>query len=480
MSAATNNPNVSVSVYLDAAHVTQASFSTCLLIVPLSANTLNGARVMTFTDYTSAEDARTSGYISAATLLACNVAFNQDHVPSEFKVAYIDDTSVSATKAFKDFGDVGTGNFDTVIEAHTAGVAGNSIRVGLVGDSAGAVSITQEVVGEVRFVYIHFQPGVSTVTNVESAITALSGANDTIDVKTGGTGATVLAATDDEWAPVALATGTDASGETSAAAMTAIVNADPDFYGVLYADRTVAKQTSMAQAVGLTVAGGTRLFGFASEDATILTASLDSAFDTLATSERAAGFYVADDTEWNDVAAMVDRLAFDADFFSVPWHGAPLRIVDDYSDTITSSERTYAIANNFNITLPQGDEDLVIDPGWTMVGRPVYEIVTADWFRVRVQEGINRTIVQKSSRGYKIPVSTGGQAILAGVIWGVIKTGVTAGHFDADLAQHSVTSETITSTDLENQRFRFTVRVKLAVGGRIVTVTVYASRQPSV
>ena len=198
---ATHNPNVSVSVYLDAARVTQASFSTCLLIVPLSANTLNGDRVMSFASYTDAQDAEAAGYISAATLEAVNVAFSVDHTPEAFKVAYIDDTSVAATKAFKDFGDVGTGNFDTIIEAHTAGAAGNDIRVGLVGDSATTVSITQEVVGDVRFVYIHYKPGTSTVANVETAITALSGANDTIDVKTGGTGATVLAATDDEWAP---------------------------------------------------------------------------------------------------------------------------------------------------------------------------------------------------------------------------------------------------------------------------------------
>ena len=77
-------------------------------------------------------------------------------------------------------------------------------------------------------------------------------------------------------------------------------------------------------------------------------------------------------------------------------------------------------------------------------------------------------------------MSTAGQAQLSGTIWTVIKNGAAAGHLDADLTQHSVTAETITASDLENQRFRFTVRVKLAVAGRIVTVTVYASRQPSV
>lgn len=479
--AASNNPNVSVSVYLDAAKVTQQSFSNVLLLVPLSANSLNGDRVMSFAQYTDAQDAQGLGYISASTLAACNVAFQQDHTPPNgFKVAYIDDTSVPAVKASFDFGDVGTGAFDSVLEAHTAGAAGNNIRVQLVGDSSSGVSITQEVIGDVRFIYIHFKPTVSTVANVETAITALSGANDTIDVKTGGTGATVLAATADEWAPQALAGGVDASGETYAQALTAIVDADPDFYGVLLASRDPADQTALAQAIGLTISGGSRLLGVASGDAGWLTASPSGDYTTLLTSERAAIFYVADETEWNDVAAMVDRLSFDADFFSVPWHGFPLRIVDDYSDTITSSERSYAIANHANITLPQGDEDLVVDPGWNAAGRPIYEVVTADWFSVRVQEGINRLIVKKGSRGYKIPVSTSGQSMIAGTIWDVIKTGSTAGHFDADLTQHSVTSETITSTDLENQRFRFTVRVKLAVSGRLVTVTIYASRQPSV
>ena len=175
MSAATHNPNVSVSVSLDAASAAQASFSSVLLLVGRSDNTLNGDRVMSLASYEEAQDAQDAGYISTAVEEAVRVAFNQDHTPDAFKLGYYDDRT--PTKAFKDFGDVGGGNFDTVIEAHTAGVDGNDITVALVADGSGSVSITRSG----NAVTIHFIAATSTVTNVQTAIAALSGADDIID-----------------------------------------------------------------------------------------------------------------------------------------------------------------------------------------------------------------------------------------------------------------------------------------------------------
>lgn len=80
---------------------------------------------------------------------------------------------------------------DTIVEASTAGAAGNSITVAAVGDSAPAGGVTIQEVGNA--VTIHFEDGVSTVANVETAITASS---TLIDVKTPGTGATVLTSAD--------------------------------------------------------------------------------------------------------------------------------------------------------------------------------------------------------------------------------------------------------------------------------------------
>lgn len=79
-------------------------------------------------------------------------------------------------------------DFDTDLDATTAGVAGNSITVALAGDSVRGVEIVRDGTSFI----VHFQPDVSTVTDVETAIAALSGGDDLFGVKTTGTGAHVL------------------------------------------------------------------------------------------------------------------------------------------------------------------------------------------------------------------------------------------------------------------------------------------------
>lgn len=108
-------------------------------------------------------------------------------------------------KAELDLGTLAAGNLDTVVEATTAGTAGNSITIAAAGDSPPAGGVTIARVGT-TFI-IHYETGVSTVANVEAAITALAGADDLFGVKTGGTGATVLAVATDDFAATALAGG---------------------------------------------------------------------------------------------------------------------------------------------------------------------------------------------------------------------------------------------------------------------------------
>lgn len=114
--------------------------------------------------------------------------------------------SYGSVKASLDL-DTVSADLDTVVEATTAGTAGNAISIIVVGDSPAAGGVTIDVVGDV--VTIHFEDGVSTVTDVETAIAALAGADDIIGVKTGGTGATVLDAATDEVAETSLAGGLD-------------------------------------------------------------------------------------------------------------------------------------------------------------------------------------------------------------------------------------------------------------------------------
>lgn len=108
------------------------------------------------------------------------------------------------------------GAYNSVLEAHIAGVAGNSWKVILVGDSAAAAGVTVDVNLGTTTLTAHYESGVSTIGDVDAAITALAGGNDVIDVKTAGTAATVLTAPADNVGITNLAGGADLVPEVPA------------------------------------------------------------------------------------------------------------------------------------------------------------------------------------------------------------------------------------------------------------------------
>ncbi len=107
-----------------------------------------------------------------------------------------------AVKAFK--GALSTG-YDAVLEATTAGVAGNLITVALTGDATPTVRISR--VGNA--ITIAYNSGTSTVGDVNAAVAALAGADDIIGIKTAGTTGTVLTAPGDNCTATALTGGND-------------------------------------------------------------------------------------------------------------------------------------------------------------------------------------------------------------------------------------------------------------------------------
>lgn len=100
-------------------------------------------------------------------------------------------------KADLHLGTVGVGALDTVVRAKVAGIAGELITVALVGDAGAGVTISE--VGNA--VTIHYHTGVSTVANVETAIT---GTSTLIEIETTGTAATVLVTPTDDFAATSL------------------------------------------------------------------------------------------------------------------------------------------------------------------------------------------------------------------------------------------------------------------------------------
>jgi hypothetical protein len=112
------------------------------------------------------------------------------------------DLDVTAAKAELDIGPL-TVSCNTVLEATTAGVAGNLLTMTFVGDGAGVGNITRSVNA---FTY-HFAPSISTVLNFETLVNALAGADDLIAVKTSGANNILNPGGGDEFGPTAFVNG---------------------------------------------------------------------------------------------------------------------------------------------------------------------------------------------------------------------------------------------------------------------------------
>jgi hypothetical protein len=95
-----------------------------------------------------------------------------------------------------------TTNCDTVIENAVAGAIGNLTTISFVADGTGAGTLDESAFPAIVF---HFETGVTTVTNFETAVTA----GTRLLVKTGGTGANLLLVVADDFAATALAGGTN-------------------------------------------------------------------------------------------------------------------------------------------------------------------------------------------------------------------------------------------------------------------------------
>lgn len=263
-------------------------------------------------------------------------------------------------------------------------------------------------------------------------------------------------------------------GEDYAEGLTAAIAFDSDFYGVCIASRAQADMVLVSDLVE--ASSKKMLFALQDDDASWLNSGIPAGLSTIDGAERTVACYHTTDAQWMDVANLCNRLVYDPDDQSAPWHGHPLRGVDAYSTAPTAAERLLALTNNANLGLPYGGETFVIDKGTNLNSRPIDEIVTSDWFSTRLVEQTAVLVVQHSSRGEKIVVDKTGQNKVLALIEGLLAQGVDAGHFVA--GQTEAVAESITSSDLTNREMRFTIRAQLAVSGRLFTFNAYFSRDP--
>ena len=259
--------------------------------------------------------------------------------------------------------------------------------------------------------------------------------------------------------------------ETYSTALAACIAYDSDFYGVVADTRVAATIT----ALGATIEASSKRMVYIPQNAssTWLTNALPAGIT--GDRERTGFVYHSADTAWNDVAWTVNRLSFNPDNVSAPWNGCTLAEVAAITP-ITDAQRDFVIGNDCNLGLPCGGEDFVMDPGVNSAGRPLYEIVSTDWFAIRLRERIGALVVARANNGQKVPVSSLGQNLVLGVIQGLYDQAVAVGHFIApDEDDLPIVAETITDADRSARTLRFTVRAQIAVGARLFTFNVYAS-----
>lgn len=109
--------------------------------------------------------------------------------PQTVRIAGSFDLGAAAVAATLDMSTVNA-QMDNVFVATAAGAAGNNITVTMVGDSPPAGGVTINRAG--TDFTIHFESGVSTQGDVNTAVTALAGADDLFGVQAAGTVATLL------------------------------------------------------------------------------------------------------------------------------------------------------------------------------------------------------------------------------------------------------------------------------------------------
>lgn len=273
--------------------------------------------------------------------------------------------------------------------------------------------------------------------------------------------------------PAEIMLGRRVGPETYAAALTAIIADDPDFYGIAIEPRTDAEILSVSGAVEALVPG--RLFVAQSDDSDWLTAGLPAGLTALDERERTAVVFHTTDAEWADFGWLAGRLAFDPDVTSTPWD-AQVKEVADLTPFPTDTEKGNLDDNNANHGLPFGGVQFWMDPGVSQNTRPLYEQLTADWFEARLQERIADLKAAYSARGEKLVLDEGGQAVVLAEILAQYNDGEAAGHFVT--GQTLAQAEPLTDADRTAQRMRFTGQAQIAVSGRIFVFTFNFGRDP--
>ncbi len=258
--------------------------------------------------------------------------------------------------------------------------------------------------------------------------------------------------------------------ETYAAAITAIQAVDDDWVGLAIASRDVAD----IEAVGVACEALDKIFIAQANTAGILTGTFPTGLADIVGLDHTALVYNLADSDWSDVAWLGKVLAFDPDEKSAPWD-CPLKGVTDYSATISSTEKGFALGHNVNLILPYtATAPTYVGPGVVMSGKPIYEVLTAIWMKIRMRERLANMVVRFTSAGDKIPLTLAGQYAVKSELDAVLQIAVNAGHIVA--GQYVIEPQTLSDSDYETRTMRFRIRAQIQGSAYLFDVTVNLDR----
>ncbi|MEL6347043.1 MAG: DUF3383 family protein [Myxococcota bacterium] len=259
--------------------------------------------------------------------------------------------------------------------------------------------------------------------------------------------------------------------ETYADAYDVMRNLGLDFYAVYLESRTAADILGLAAQVE---AVGEHLLGVVLSDVEVLTAGLPAGLTALGAYERTVAYFHDVATAHIEVGHMAKRLMFNPDEISASWRGQ-VDGVAGLATALTQTQKDAARANNVNLPLPFGDVEVFIDPGYNARGRPIYEIVTADWLRARVREDIAAEVNAHEQRGAKIVLDATGIATIQAIVEGRLEQGERVGHFVT-----GQTTVSASSIDVATEKISITGSGQRATAARLFDFNFQISADPVV
>lgn len=256
--------------------------------------------------------------------------------------------------------------------------------------------------------------------------------------------------------------------ETYADGLSAVRAVDDDFYGIAIDKRSATEILSVSGAVETLE----KLFVCQSADSDWLTTGFPAALSALEGRERTALIYHDTATEWADLCWLGSRLVYDPDNQSAGWSGQ-VREVADLATALTATQKAFLDGNDGNVGLAFSSADFYVSPGVNCNGRPIYEIVSADWFRARIREDFALEKLTLDSRGEKWVVDATGQGRGLAILNARLIQGEEVQHFVR--GQTRATAEDITTADETARRLRFTAEAQIA--GDAITFVINAYLQ---